>query len=246
MDGAILVVSAADGPMPQTREHILLARQVEVPAHRRLPQQGRHGRRREAARPGRDGGARAAQQVRLPRRRHPGHPRLGAQGARVDQHRPGRARVRLDQGADGRGRQLHPDPERASRQAVPDADRRRLRHQGPRHRRHRPHRARRGQAPATEIEIVGIHAKTRKLVVTGVEMFKKTLDEGQAGDNVGLLLRGIEREEHRARPGAGQAGQRQAAHQVQGRGYVLSRKRAAATRRSSTAIGRSSTSARPT
>jgi elongation factor Tu len=45
------------------------------------------------------------------------------------------------------------------------------------------------------VELVGIHDKTRDLVVTGVEMFKKTLDEGQAGDNVGLLLRGIERDE---------------------------------------------------
>jgi translation elongation factor EF-Tu-like GTPase len=43
MDGAILVVSATDGPMPQTREHILLARQVGVPAYRRLLEQGRHG-----------------------------------------------------------------------------------------------------------------------------------------------------------------------------------------------------------
>ena len=46
-----------------------------------------------------------------------------------------------------------------------------------------------------EVEIVGIHAKTSKTVVTGVEMFKKQLDQGQAGDNVGLLLRGIERED---------------------------------------------------
>jgi elongation factor Tu len=45
-----------------------------------------------------------------------------------------------------------------------------------------------------EVEIVGVHA-TRKVVVTGVEMFKKLLDEGQAGDNVGCLIRGIEREE---------------------------------------------------
>lgn len=45
-----------------------------------------------------------------------------------------------------------------------------------------------------EVEIVGIQ-DTRKVVVTGVEMFKKLLDQGQAGDNVGLLLRGIEREE---------------------------------------------------
>ena len=43
MDGAILVVNAADGPMPQTREHILLARQVGVPAHGRVPEQGRPG-----------------------------------------------------------------------------------------------------------------------------------------------------------------------------------------------------------
>ena len=44
-----------------------------------------------------------------------------------------------------------------------------------------------------EIEIVGMSGETRKTVVTGVEMFQKTLDEGQAGDNVGTLLRGIER-----------------------------------------------------
>ena len=44
MDGAILVVSAADGPMPQTREHVLLARQVDVPAHRRVHEQDRPGR----------------------------------------------------------------------------------------------------------------------------------------------------------------------------------------------------------
>ena len=49
MDGAILVVSAADGPMPQTREHILLARQVGVPAIVVYHEQGRHGRRRGAA-----------------------------------------------------------------------------------------------------------------------------------------------------------------------------------------------------
>ena len=61
MDGAILVVSAADGPMPQTREHILLARQVNVPRIVVLPEQGRHGGRPGAARPGRDGGPRAAE-----------------------------------------------------------------------------------------------------------------------------------------------------------------------------------------
>ncbi|HEC02136.1 MAG TPA: elongation factor Tu, partial [Phycisphaerales bacterium] len=46
-----------------------------------------------------------------------------------------------------------------------------------------------------EIEVVGLAKETRKTVVTGVEMFNKTLDEGQAGDNVGLLLRGVEKKE---------------------------------------------------
>ncbi len=68
-----------------------------------------------------------------------------------------------------------------------------------------------------EIEIVGFGA-TRKTVVTGVEMFKKLLDEGQAGDNIGALLRGIDKEVGRARPGVGQERVDSAAHQVQGRG----------------------------
>ena len=46
-----------------------------------------------------------------------------------------------------------------------------------------------------EVELVGMTEKTRKVTVTGVEMFRKLLDEGQAGDNVGILLRGVEREE---------------------------------------------------
>jgi elongation factor Tu len=46
-----------------------------------------------------------------------------------------------------------------------------------------------------EVEVVGLAKETRKTVVTGVEMFNKTLDEGQAGDNIGLLLRGVEKKE---------------------------------------------------
>ena len=68
-----------------------------------------------------------------------------------------------------------------------------------------------------EVEIVGFRP-TEKKVVTGVEMFRKLLDEGVAGDNIGVLLRGVEKDGRRARAGAGQAGQRQAAHEVQGRG----------------------------
>ena len=71
MDGAILVVSAPDGPMPQTREHILLGRQVGVPAIVVYLNKVRHDRegRRGAARPGRDGAARAAVEVPVPGRR---------------------------------------------------------------------------------------------------------------------------------------------------------------------------------
>jgi elongation factor Tu len=63
MDGAILVVSAVDGPMPQTREHVLLAKQVNVPKIVVWAEQVRSGGRRRAARPGRDGSARSAEQV---------------------------------------------------------------------------------------------------------------------------------------------------------------------------------------
>ena len=101
MDGAILVVSAPDGPMPQTREHILLARQVNVPYVVVSPEQDRHGRRRGAARAGRGGGHGSAQRVRVPRRRSADHQGLGTEGARgrrggqaVD-HRPGRGARRI-------------------------------------------------------------------------------------------------------------------------------------------------------
>ena len=89
MDGAILVVSAVDGPMPQTREHVLLAKQVNVPYVVVALNKVRRGGRPRTARPGRARGARSAQELRLPRRRSAGGPRVGAQGAAG---RPGRRR----------------------------------------------------------------------------------------------------------------------------------------------------------
>ena len=85
MDGAILVVSAPDGPMPQTREHVLLGRvRWNVPAMvvylNKCDMIGKGDE--ELLESGRDGAARAAQQVQNPGRRHPDHPRLGAEGAR--------------------------------------------------------------------------------------------------------------------------------------------------------------------
>ena len=87
----------------------------------RRAQQGRHGRRPRAARARRDGGARAALQVRVPGRRHPDRPGLGAEGARG---RPGVDAE--DPRADGGGRLVHPRAGARRRQAVPDADRGRV------------------------------------------------------------------------------------------------------------------------
>ena len=81
MDGAILVVSAADGPMPQTREHILLARQVGVPAIVVYLNKVDMVDDEELLGAGRARGARAAQQVRLSGRRHPDRQGLGPGGA---------------------------------------------------------------------------------------------------------------------------------------------------------------------
>ena len=67
MDGAILVVAATDGPMPQTKEHVLLARQVGVPYVRGVSEQVRCGGRSRADRSGGDGSARAADQVPVSR-----------------------------------------------------------------------------------------------------------------------------------------------------------------------------------
>ena len=66
MDGAVLVVSASDGPMPQTREHILLARSGGCAVHRGVHEQVRHGGRRGVAGAGGDGGEGAVGQVRVP------------------------------------------------------------------------------------------------------------------------------------------------------------------------------------
>ncbi len=97
-----------------------------------------------------------------------------------------------------------------------------------------------------EVEIVGIRP-TLKTTVTGVEMFRKLLDQGQAGDNIGALLRGIDREgvergQVLCKPRLGDA-----AHGVQGRGLHPDQGGGVAvTRRSSPTTGRSSTSARRT
>jgi elongation factor Tu len=96
-----------------------------------------------------------------------------------------------------------------------------------------------------EVEIVGIR-DTQKTTVTGVEMFRKLLDQGQAGDNVGVLLRGIKREDVERGQVLCKPGSVKPHKKFKAEAYILTRKRAAVTRRSSPTTVRSSTSARPT
>ncbi len=192
MDGAILVVAATDGPMPQTREHILLARQVEVPyivvflnkvdmvddpELLDLVELEVRELLTKYAFPGDDtpvirGSA------------------LKALEAGDDPADPAYAPIaELMDAVDS----YIPTPERAVDKPflMPVEDVFGIKGRGT----VATGRIERGIVKISEeVEIIGVKA-TRKVVVTGVEMFKKILDEGRAGDNVGLLLRGIEREE---------------------------------------------------
>jgi elongation factor Tu len=96
-----------------------------------------------------------------------------------------------------------------------------------------------------EVEIVGIKP-TVKTICTGVEMFRKLLDQGQAGDNVGVLLRGTKREDVERGQVLAKPGSIKPHTHFTGEVYVCRRKRGVVTRRSSTTIVRSSTSARRT
>ncbi len=193
MDGAILVVAAPEGPMPQTREHILLARQVEVPAivvflnkvdqlddpelldlvelelRELLTKQGFPGDEIPIIR----GAAVHALNSPSTDPDAPEYACIWELMQAVDEYIPTPERPR-DQpflmpiedvfGIKGRGTVV---TGRIERGIVKVGD---------------------------EVEIVGF-GETRRTVVTGVEMFKKLLDQGEAGDNVGCLLRGIDRDE---------------------------------------------------
>jgi elongation factor Tu len=190
MDGAILVVSAADGPMPQTREHILLARQVGVPAIvvylnkvdmvddpelLELVELEVRELLSKYGFPGDDipivkGSALAALEGR--------EDAIGRQSI-----------VELMAAVDG----YIPQPERAVDQPflMPIEDVFSISGRGT----VVTGRVERGVIKVgEEVEIVGIRA-TAKTTCTGVEMFRKLLDQGQAGDNIGVLLRGTKRDE---------------------------------------------------
>jgi elongation factor Tu len=194
MDGAILVVSAPDGPMPQTREHILLARQVEVPAmvvflnkvdmmdDEELLELVELEVRELLSSYGFPGDA-------IPIIRGSGLAAL--QSTSTDQSAPEYAPIlELMRAVDD----YIPTPERAIDQPflMPVEDVFSIKGRGT----VVTGRIERGIVKVgDEVAIVGLAAAERKVIVTGVEMFQKTLDQGQAGDNVGCLLRGVERAE---------------------------------------------------
>jgi elongation factor Tu len=192
MDGAILVVAATDGPMPQTREHILLARQVEVPyivvflnkcdavddpEILELVELEVRELLTKYQFPGDE----------LPVIRGSALQALETSGGADD---PAYACIQeLMDAVDS----YIPTPERAVDKPflMPIEDVFGIKGRGT----VGTGRIDRGIVKVgEEVEIVGIRP-TRKVVVTGVEMFKKLLDEGRAGDNVGCLLRGIERDD---------------------------------------------------
>jgi elongation factor Tu len=190
MDGAILVVSAADGPMPQTREHILLARQVNVPAIVVFMNKVDQVDDPELL-------DLVEMEVRelLSKYEFPGDdtPVIRGSALKALENNEDDAAtapiIELAKALD----EFIPEPERVLDKPflMPVEDVFSIKGRGT----VATGRVDQGIVKVNnEIEIVGIK-DTRKVTVTGVEMFKKMLDQGQAGDNVGVLLRGIERHE---------------------------------------------------
>src|SRR5690554_3165963 len=194
MDGAILVVSAADGPMPQTREHILLARQVGVPAIVVWLNKADMVDDPELL-------ELVEMEVRdlLSQYEFPGDEIPVVAGSalkaleELEAGQPGEWCEKLQQLLDAVDEYI-PTPEREVDKPflMPVEDVFSITGRGT----VATGRIERGQIKVgEEVEIVGLMDKPRKTVVTGVEMFRKILDSGEAGDNVGCLLRGVDRKE---------------------------------------------------
>ena len=192
MDGAILVVAAGDGPMPQTREHILLARQVNVPkivVFMNKVDQVDDPELIELV----------ELEIRdlLNKYEFPGDDipiiKGSALAAMESEGKDDEACKCIDElmvAVDD----YFPVPERDVDKPflMPVEDVFSIKGRGT----VGTGRVERGKVhTGEEIEIVGLAKETRKTVVTGVEMFNKTLNEGQAGDNIGVLLRGVEKKD---------------------------------------------------
>jgi elongation factor Tu len=190
MDGAILVVSAADGPMPQTREHILLARQVGVPYIVVYLNKVDMVDDKELLELVELEVRELLSTYEFPGNEIPiikGSALKALEGDKGDLGEP--SIMRLMDAVDA----YIPTPKRATDKPflMPVEDVFSISGRGT----VATGRIERGIIKVgEEVEIVGLKATT-KTVVTGVEMFRKLLDEGQAGDNVGCLLRGLKREE---------------------------------------------------
>ncbi len=187
MDGAILVVAATDGPMPQTREHVLLARQVGVPALVVALNKCDMVNDEELI-----------ELVEMEVRELLSEYDFPGDDLPVVRWRPSRrCRASRSGSTPSPSSWTRWTPTSRSPSATPtspDARRGRLHDHRSWHRHHRSHQ--RGIVKVNEeVEIVGIRETSQKSTVTGVEMFRKLLDEGQAGENVGLLLRGTKRED---------------------------------------------------
>jgi elongation factor Tu len=189
MDGAILVVSAADGPMPQTKEHVLLARQVGVPYILVALNKADMVDDEEIL-------ELVELEVRelLTENEFPGDDlpviRVSALKALEGDEKWGEAIMELLNACD----ESIPEPVRDIDKPLlmPIEDVFTITGRGT----VVTGRIERGAVhTGEEVEITGIKEQSMKTIVTGVEMFRKILDEGQAGDNVGLLLRGTKREE---------------------------------------------------
>ncbi|MGB9148628.1 MAG: elongation factor Tu, partial [Burkholderiales bacterium] len=190
MDGAILVVSAADGPMPQTREHILLARQVGVPYIVVFMNKADMVDDKELL-------ELVEMEVRelLSKYNFPGDDTpiiIGSAKMALDGDKGELGEVAIMKLADALDSYI-PEPKRALDGAflMPVEDVFSISGRGT----VVTGRIERGIVKVgEEIEIIGLKP-TLKTICTGVEMFRKLLDQGQAGDNVGVLLRGTKREE---------------------------------------------------
>jgi len=216
MDGAILVVSAPDGPMPQTREHILLARQVNIPAIVVFINKTDMVDDPELI-------DLVEVEVRdlLKKYEFPGDevPVIKGSALKALEGDPEgvKAIEELVKAVD----EYIPTPTRDLDKPflMPVEDVFSIKGRGT----VVTGRIERGKiAVNNEVEIVGLR-DTQKSVVTGVEMFKKTLDAGQAGDNVGLLLRGVEREQVERGQVIAALGSIQARTEFEAEIYVLSK-----------------------
>jgi len=189
MDGAILVVSAADGPMPQTREHILLARQVGVPAIVVYMNKVDTVDDKDLL-------DLVEEEIRelLTKYEFPGKEIPVIRGSALKSlEGDAEAQKSIEELLKSVDEYI-PNPTRDLDKPflMPIEDVFSIKGRGT----VVTGRIDRGRVKVNDnVEVVGIRPKTTSTVVTGVEMFRKQLDEGQAGDNVGLLLRGVEKDD---------------------------------------------------